>query len=145
MIIILLKYRYSYVIEDIVPSHIGPFDVGPFNIGCSNVVPFMIPPVLLHNESDNDDTDVEIAVQENSMHVAEGDENGTDCVDSAYANNEYVEIQDPYPDEFEGEDWVNMTVVENITAEHTRCAPGNATDDLKVADIFESKVKLLQA
>ena len=79
------------------------------------------------------------------MHVAEGDENDTDWVDSAYANNEYVEIQDPYPNEFEGEDWVDMTVVENITAEHTRCAPGNATDDLKVGDIFESKVKLLQA
>ena len=74
MIIILLKYRYSYCIEDIVPSHIGPSDVGPSNIGCSNVVPSMMPPVLLHNESDDDDTDVETAVQENSMHVAEGDE-----------------------------------------------------------------------
>ena len=63
----------------------------------------------------------------------------------AYVNNEYVELQNSYPDEFEGEDKVVMTVVENINVEHTRCAPSNSMNDLKVGDIFESKVKLLQA
>ena len=38
-----------------------------------------------------------------------------------------------------------MTVVENITAEHNRYVPPTATNDLKVGNIFESKVKLLQA
>ena len=49
------------------------------------------------------------------MHiVAEGSENGTEWVDTAHANNEYVLLEDPYPDEFEGENWVYMTVVENF-------------------------------
>jgi len=38
-----------------------------------------------------------------------------------------------------------MTVVKNITIEHNRSTSPTATDDLKVGDIFESKVKLLQA
>ena len=63
----------------------------------------------------------------------------------AYVNNEYVELQNSYPDEFEGEDWVYMTGVENINAKQTRYAPANSTDDLKVSAIFESKVKLRQA
>ena len=80
------------------------------------------------------------------MHiVAEGDENDTKWVDNIYVNNEYAKLQDPYRDKFEGADWVDMIVVENIDIEHTRCASANSTDDLKVGDMFESKVKLLQA
>ena len=38
-----------------------------------------------------------------------------------------------------------MTIVENINTEHNRSAPPILIDSLKVGDIFESKVKLLQA
>jgi len=55
--------------------------------------------------------------QENGMQVAaEGDENNTEWVDNAYTNNEYVELKNPYSDEFQGDDWVDITVMENITA-----------------------------
>ena len=37
-----------------------------------------------------------------------------------------------------------MTVVENITAECTQCAQGNATDDLKLV-IYLNQKNLLQA
>jgi len=43
------------------------------------------------------------------------------------------------------ENRVDMTIVKNTTAEHSRCVPHTAIDDLKVGDIFESKIKLLQA
>jgi len=66
----------------------------------------MTRPVLAHNESDDDNFDKDDnVVQENSMHVTtEGDENNTEWVDNAYDNNEYVKLEDPYPDEFQGDD-----------------------------------------
>ena len=38
-----------------------------------------------------------------------------------------------------------MIVVQNITVEHNRFVPPTVIDDLKVGDIFETKVKFLQA
>ena len=38
-----------------------------------------------------------------------------------------------------------MIVVDNIIVEHNRFVPPTTIDDLKVGDIFESKIKLLQA
>ena len=55
--------------------------------------------------------------------AAEGDENDTEWVDNAYANNEYVGLEDLYPNEFQGKDSVDMITVENITAKHNRSAP----------------------
>ena len=105
-------------------SWLGPFDVGPSDIGPStiSVGPFMLPPLSVQNESDDDDTDDNIVQPESRMHiVAKENKNGIGWVDIAYANNEYVPLEDPHPDEFEGENWVDMTVVENTTTEHTRC------------------------
>ena len=63
-------------------------------------------------------------MQKNSMQVATGgDKNDTEWVDTAYANNEYVEVEDSYLDEFQGDNQVDMTVSENITVEHNRSAP----------------------
>jgi len=55
--------------------------------------------------------------------AAEENENGMGYVDIAYANNEYVPLEDPHPNESEGEKWVDITVVENTTAEQSRCVP----------------------
>ena len=131
MIRILCTYGYSYDIEDIrVSSHDvglsdgGPSNICPFNIDPSNigVGPSMMPPSSMQNESDDDDTDDNVVQPENNIYIAtEKNENGTEWVNTAYANNEYVLLEDPYPDEFEGKDWVDMTVVENTIAEHTRC------------------------
>ena len=74
------------------------------------------------------------------MHVVtEGDENDTEWVDNAYANNEQVELEDPCLDELQGDDWLDMTVVENITAKHNKSAPPTVTNNLKVGDIFEER------
>ena len=104
---IIYKYRYSYGIEDIgVSSH----DVLSSSIGESacffNVGPSMICPTSVHNESDDNDANADDnVVQENSVQVAaEEDENNTKLVDNAYANNEYVELKDLYPDEFQSDD-----------------------------------------
>ena len=45
----------------------------------------------------------------------------------------------------EGDDWVNSTCTEHITFELNRFSAPTRTDNLKVGDIFESKVKLMQA
>ena len=67
----------------------------------------------MQNESDDEDTDDNVVQPESSMHIAvEGNENGMGWVDIAYANNEYVLLENSFPDEFEGENWVNMTFVE---------------------------------
>ena len=58
---------------------------------------------------------------------------------------EYVEPEDPHPDELEGDGWVHSTCVENIRAEFNLSTVRPATDDWKVGDIFETKVKLLEA
>ena len=60
------------------------------------------------------------------------------------ANNEYVEPVDPHSDKLEGDDWINSTHVEHITFVFKRSNAPTGTKDLKVGDIFESKVKLLQ-
>jgi len=64
---------------------------------------------------------------------------------TGYANNEYVEPEDPHPDELEGDGWVHSICVKNIRAEFNLSTLRTATDDLKVGDIFETKVKLLEA
>ena len=98
----------------------------------------------MHKESDDNNSDEDDnVVQENSMQVsAEGDENNTKWVDGAYANNEYVGLENSYPDEFQDKDWVDMIIVENITGEHNKSALPTTTDDWKVGDRFETKVKL---
>ena len=95
---ILYKYKYSHGIEDFgVSSHDILSSMGPSNVGA-----FTMCPTQVHNESDSDDSDEDAnIVQENSMQVAaEGDKNNTEWVDSAQDNNEYVELEDPYLDEF---------------------------------------------
>ena len=94
---------------------------------------------------DNDDLDGgENVPNENSMQVAaQGLENDEE-VEACYANNEYVESEDPHPDELEGDGWVHSTCVENIRAEFNLSTVRTAIDDLKVGDMFETKVKLLE-
>jgi len=68
----------------------------------------------------------------------------TDQVENVQANNEYVELTDPHFDKFEDDDWVTSTRVEHITYEFNRSKASTDTDDLKVGDIFDSKVKILK-
>ena len=78
----------------------------------------------MQNEIGNDDTNDNVVQPENNMYIAaEGNKNRTQWVDTAYTNNEYIPLEDPYPDEFEGDDQVDMTVAENTTIGHTRCVP----------------------
>ena len=70
--------------------------------------------------------------------ATEGDENDTKWVDNAYINNEYVELEDLYPTEFQNDGWVDMTVIENISAKHNRFVP-LATNDLKVGKYLSRK------
>ena len=120
------------------PNSIGmmdsmaPFCVGPADGGDNAVV-------------DPEDDDVPDLVNnvphESSMQVAARGEE----VEACYAKNESVEPEDPHSDELEVNGWVDSTYVENIRAEFNLSIVRTATDDSKVEDIFETKVKLLEA
>ena len=75
--------------------------------------------------------------------AAQDDENDTKWVENAYANNECIKPEDSHPDKFQDDGWVNSTYVENITSEFNRFTTPTTAEDLKLRDIFESKVKLL--
>ena len=49
------------------------------------------------------------------------------------------------PKTHKGDGWVHSTCVENIRVEFNLSTVRTAIDDLKVGDIFETKVKLLEA
>jgi len=101
---------------------------------------------VVEPEDDDDPDGDENVPHENSMQVAaEGLEDDDEEVKAGYANNEYVEPEDPHLDELEGDGWVHSTCVENIRAEFNLSTIRTAVDDLKVGDIFEIKVKLLEA
>ena len=72
-------------------------------------------------------------------------EYNTDQAENVHANNEYVELIDSHPDEFVDYDWVNLTHIEYITLEFNRFTTPAVIEDLKVKNIFESKVKLMRA
>ena len=59
------------------------------------------------------------------------------------ANNEYVEPINSHVGEFE-DDWVNLTCMEHKTTEFNKFTIRTAIENLKLGDIFKSKVKLLQ-
>ena len=122
----------------------------PFNVGTSRMHP-----TRMHNDTDGGDDEVQEnsdedeseqsddVLQENSMQVAKQDLD-TDQVENVHDNNEYVELTDPHFDKFEDDDWVTSTRVEHITYEFNRSKASTDTDDLKVGDIFDSKVKMLK-
>ena len=111
----------------------------------------------MHNDTDerdnvvqenNDDESVESdnMLQENNMQVAaQSLKDNIDQVENGYASNEYVELGDLHPNKFEYDGWVNLTYAKNITSKFNRFTTPTAIEDLKVEDIFESKLKLLQA
>ena len=74
--------------------------------------------------------------------AAQGLEDDDEEVEAGHANNEYVEPEDPHPDELQGDAWVHSTCVEDIRAEFNLSIVRTVTDNLKVGDIFETKVKL---
>ena len=73
------------------------------------------------------------------LFAAQGLEDDVDHVNVGY------EPEDLNPHEFENDAWVNSTYVKNITAEFNRYIAPTVANDLKMGDIFESKVKLLEA
>ena len=56
------------------------------------------------------------------------------------ANNESAEPIDPHPDEFEDDNWVNSTYVENITSEFNKSTTPTITEDLKVEIYLNQKL-----
>jgi len=113
-------------------------------------------PTSMHNDTDEGDEvrensgndefeESDDMLQEDNMQVAAQDlEDDTDQVKNVQANNEYVELIDLHPDEFDNTNRINLTCVERISSEFNRLTH-IATNGLKMGDTFQSKVELLQA
>ena len=109
----------------------------PFNFGTS-----WMHPTSMHSDTDdgvdemnenNDDdefTDSDDVLQENSIKLHQDLEDDNDQVENVHANNEYVKPIDSHPDEFEDDDWVNSTRVEHISSKFSRLITPPSTDDL---------------
>ena len=55
------------------------------------------------------------------MHVAAQDlEDETNQIEDVHANNNYIEPKNSHPDEFEDDDWVNSTYMENMRVTRLR-------------------------
>ena len=104
-------------------DNMAPFFVGPADGGDNAVV----------EPKDDDDPDaVDNVPHENSMQVAvQGLEDDDEEVGVGYANNEYIKLEDPHPDELEGDGRVHSTYVENIRVEFNLSTIRTATADLK--------------
>jgi len=151
---------FSYVqVSQVDPTNLSPQEMNitptehPNSIGMmDNMAPFCVGPAdgddnAAVEPADDDDPDaVDNVPHVNNMQVAARIlEDDDEEVETGYANNEYVGPKNPHPDEFEGDDWVHSTYMENIRAEFNLSIARTVTDDLKVGDIFETKIKLLEA
>ncbi|XP_020266055.1 uncharacterized protein LOC109841501 [Asparagus officinalis] len=95
-------------------------------------------------ESENDDE--EEGLQINSMTLIDRDEGDNHHIDGCYANNEYVVLEDPPPDELQGEEWIDNSVMESVPI-GTNSGHDTQGEDFSFVkgDLYESKEKLIHA
>ncbi|XP_020271000.1 uncharacterized protein LOC109846189 [Asparagus officinalis] len=95
-------------------------------------------------ESENDDEEDDLQI--NSMTYIDRDEGDNQHIDGCYTNNEYVVLEDPPPDELQGEDWIDNSMMESVPI-GTNSGDNTQGDDFsfKKGDLYESKEKLIHA
>ena len=81
-----------------------------------------------------DDEKENNVVRDNMYVAAEVDDDGTQGVHIAYAINDYVEFEDLPNDEFQDEEWVATSIVENLFAHHNMTIDPSLNVDLNVSE-----------
>ncbi|XP_020262206.1 uncharacterized protein LOC109838151 [Asparagus officinalis] len=95
-------------------------------------------------ESENDDE--EEGLQINSMTVIDRDDGEIQHIDGAYVNNEYVGLEDPPPDELQGDEWIDNSAMESVPIGTNSGVDTQAEDFSFIkGDLYESKEKLIHA
>ncbi|XP_020253784.1 uncharacterized protein LOC109830832 [Asparagus officinalis] len=95
-------------------------------------------------ESENDDE--EEGLQINSMTLIDRDDGENQHIDGAYVNNEYVGLEDPPPDELQGDEWIDNSAMESVPIGTNSGVDTQAEDFSFIkGDLYESKDKLIHA
>ncbi|XP_020247820.1 uncharacterized protein LOC109825375 [Asparagus officinalis] len=131
------------------PQHLSEYSIGGtstniFNDASGHVTGY--PPVgaIIEDEADDDsDHFEEDGVQIDSMHVAAGIDDDARWMEQFNVNNDYVEAEDPLPDEFHNEDWINTSQAGFVDVGPNLQRPEDFT--FKKGDLFESKEALIFA
>ncbi|XP_020262396.1 uncharacterized protein LOC109838356 [Asparagus officinalis] len=95
-------------------------------------------------ESENDDE--EEGLQINSMTLIDRDDGENQHIDGCYVNNEYVVLEDPPPDELQGDEWIDNSVMESVPIGTNSGVDTQAEDfSFMKGDLYESKEKSIHA
>ncbi|XP_020266359.1 uncharacterized protein LOC109841831 [Asparagus officinalis] len=94
----------------------------------------------------SDGEDEDSATLDNMQFVGEDDEENLDWPDKAYVNNEYVEYEEPPPDEFEDDEWVRSSTAHDIRIGESSSNRGDDEEvPFRVGELFETKDQLVDA
>ncbi|XP_020258872.1 uncharacterized protein LOC109835301 [Asparagus officinalis] len=95
-------------------------------------------------ESENDDE--EEGLQINSMTLIDRDDGENQHIDGCYVNNEYVVLEDPPPDELQGDEWIDNSAMESVPIGTNSGVDTQAEDfSFMMGDLYDSKGKLIHA
>ncbi|XP_020254128.1 uncharacterized protein LOC109831204 [Asparagus officinalis] len=95
------------------------------------------------NASEGEDEDS--APIDNMKFVSEDDEENPDWPDETYVNNEYVEYEEPPPDEFEDDEWIRSSTIQDMRIGESSTHRGDDDVPFRVCDLFETKDQLVDA
>ena len=77
--------------------------------------------------------------------VTQDVEDNPEWPDEAYVNNDYVEYEEPPPDEFEDDEWIRSSTVKDMCIGESSTRRGDDDAPFKVGDLFETKDQLVDA
>ncbi|XP_020258804.1 uncharacterized protein LOC109835230 [Asparagus officinalis] len=131
------------------PQHLSGYSIDGtstniFNDASGHVTGY--PPVreIIEDETDDDSDHIEEdGVKIDSMHVVAGIDDDARLMEQFNVNNDYVEAEDPLPDEFHNEYWINTSQAGFVDVGPNLQRPEDFT--FKKGDLFESKEALIFA
>ncbi|XP_020249987.1 uncharacterized protein LOC109827390 [Asparagus officinalis] len=118
---------------------------GPSFVGTSNAFDTNTG-IQEDNASVESENDEEEGLQINSMTLIDRDDGENQHIDGAYVNNEYVGLEDPPPDELQGDEWIDNSAMESVPIGTNSGVDTQAEDFSFIkGDLYESKEKLIHA
>ncbi|XP_020272023.1 uncharacterized protein LOC109847190 [Asparagus officinalis] len=119
---------------------------GPSFVGTSNAFDSNTRIQEDNTSVDSENDDEEEGLQINSMTLIDRDDGENQHIDGCYVNNEYVVLEDPPPDELQGDEWIDNSAMESVPIGTNSGVDTQAEDfSFMKGDLYESKEKLIHA
>ncbi|XP_020243111.1 uncharacterized protein LOC109821333 [Asparagus officinalis] len=103
--------------------------------------------MTLIDRDDGENQHIDGCYVNNEYVVLEDPDDGENQhIDGCYVNNEYVVLEDPSPDELQGDEWIDNSVMESVPI-GTNSGVDTLAEDFSLlkGDLYESKEKLIYA